>query len=170
MDDTGIVIAFWVLSAMTVGAALGVVVVRNIIHAVVFLVVCFLGLAGLYITLSADFIAVAQMLIYVGAITILLLFAIILTPEEGRNNAEGFLRLPAVALAILTSALLIFVALDTSWTTRDDEGFQETAAAIGELLLDKYVLPFEIASVLLLIALIGAITLVRPEPVEEDQA
>ncbi|MEO6197633.1 MAG: NADH-quinone oxidoreductase subunit J [Dehalococcoidia bacterium] len=169
MDDTGVVIAFWALSLMTIGSALGVVAARNIIHAVVFLVASFLGLAGLYVTLSADFIAVAQMLIYVGAISILLLFAIVLTPRGSRDNAEGFLRLPALALGILVAAALIFAALDTEWAIADREGFDETASLIGDALLDKYALPFEIASVLLLVAVVGSIVLVRPEPIEEDE-
>ena len=169
MDDTGVVIAFWVLAIMTIGSSLGVVGARNIIHAVVFLVASFLGLAGLYVTLSADFIAVAQMLIYVGAISILLLFAIVLTPRDGRDNAEGFLRLPALALALLVGAVLIFAAIDTEWSIAERDGFEETASLIGDALLDKYALPFEIASVLLLVAVIGSIVLVRPEPVEEDE-
>ena len=94
MDDAGTVIAFWVLAAITVGSALMVVAARNLIHAVVFLIVSFMGVAGLYITLSADFVAVTQILIYVGAISILMLFAIMLTPTADRTNAETFLRLP----------------------------------------------------------------------------
>ena len=168
MDDTGTVVAFWVLSAITVGAALGVVVVRNLIHAVVFLVLSFMGVAGLYITLSADFVAVTQILIYAGAISVLLLFAIVLTPTGERGNTESFLRLPALLLALLVGCTLGFVAIDTDWVISDREGFEETASVIGEALLDKYVLPFEIASVLLLVAMLGAIILVRPEtPTEE---
>lgn len=168
MDDTGVVIAFYILAAMTLGSALAVVVVRNLIHAVIALIGTFAGLAGLYLTLSADFIAIAQILIYIGAISILFLFAIVLTPTAGRNNRESFLRIPALALSGLVGAVLIYVAVDTKWSLSDQEGFQETAGTIGELLLDKYVLPFEIASVLLLVAVLGSIILVRPEPVEED--
>src|SRR5947209_8130864 len=103
MDDTGTVVAFWIMAAITVGWALMVVVVRNLIHAVVFLIVSFVGVAGLYITLSADFVAVTQILIYAGAISVLLLFAIVLTPTGSRDNAESFLRLPAVVLAVLVA-------------------------------------------------------------------
>ena len=86
MEDTGAVVAFWILAAITVGAALGVAAVRNLIHSVVLLIVSFAGVAGLYITLSADFIAVVQILIYIGAIAILIIFAIVLTPRAGRLN------------------------------------------------------------------------------------
>ena len=139
------------------------VVVRNLVHAVVFLIVSFIGVAGLYITLSADFVAVAQILIYAGAVSVLILFAIVLTPRGERGNSESFLRLPALLLALLVAFTLGYVAIDTDWAISDREGFEETASVIGEALLDKYVLPFEIASVLLLVAMIGAIVLVRPE-------
>ncbi|HET9476212.1 MAG TPA: NADH-quinone oxidoreductase subunit J, partial [Dehalococcoidia bacterium] len=151
MDDTGTVIAFWMLTAITVGSAVGTAAVRNLIHAVVFLVISFTGIAGLFITLSADFLAVTQVLIYVGAISILMLFAVMLTPRGERGNTEGFLRLPAMLLTGLVAATLIFVALDTDWNLSSREGFEDTATAIGEALLDKFVLPFEIASVLLLV-------------------
>ena len=167
MEDTGTVVAFWILAALTVGAALSVAAVRNLIHSVVLLIVSFAGVAGLYITLSADFIAVVQILIYIGAIAILLIFAIVLTPRAGRLNQEGFMLLPALALAVLVAGTMIFVAFDTNWAISERDGFEETATAIGDLLLDKYALPFEIASVLLLSAIIGAILLVRPEGAEE---
>jgi NADH:ubiquinone oxidoreductase subunit 6 (subunit J) len=168
MDDTGTVVAFYVLAALTVVSALGVVVVRNLIHAVIFLIVSFVGVAGLYITLSADFVAVTQILIYAGAVSVLILFAIVLTPRAERGNAESFLRLPALLLALLVAFTLGYVAIDTEWVISDREGFEETASVIGEALLDKYVLPFEIASVLLLMAMLGAILLVRPEGSTEE--
>ena len=168
MEDTGTVVAFWILAAITVGAALGVAAVRNLIHSVVLLIVTFAGLAGLYITLSAVFIAVVQVLIYIGAIAILIIFAIVLTPRAGRLNQESFMLLPALALAAVVAGTMIFVALDTNWAISDRPGFEGTATAIGDLLLDRYALPFEIASVLLLTAIIGAILLVRPEGAEEE--
>ncbi len=168
MEDTGTIVAFWILTVITVGAAFGVAAVRNLIHSVVLLIVSFAGVAGLYITLSADFIAVVQILIYIGAIAILIIFAIVLTPRAGRLNQEGFMLLPALVLAVLVAGTMIFVAFDTNWAISEREGFEDTATAIGDLLLDKYALPFEIASVLLLSAILGAILLVRPEGAEED--
>ena len=168
MDDTGTVVAFYVLAAITVGSALMVVAARNLVHAVVFLVVSFVGVAGLYITLSADFVAVTQVLIYAGAIAVLMLFAIVLTPRQSRDNSEAFLRLPAALVALLMLITLGYVALDTDWSIAGRDGFEETASVIGEALLDKYVLPFEIASVLLLVAMLGAIVIVRPEGAMEE--
>jgi NADH-quinone oxidoreductase subunit J len=163
MDDTGAVVAFWILTVMTLGAALMVVIVRNLFHAVLSLILSFVGVAGLYITLSADFVAVAQVLIYAGAISVLILFALMLTPQAGRDNAETFLQGPALVLAGLMAATIAGVAAATDWSEASRGPFTETAAAIGDALLNVYVLPFEIASVLLLVAMVGAIVLVRED-------
>ena len=168
MDDAGSILAFWLLAALTVGSALGVVAVRDLIRALVLLITSFLGVAGLYITLSADFVAVAQVLIYAGAISVLLIFAIMLTPLASRDNAETFLQAPGLLLAGLVAFTIGFVSLETDWSIAERGGFEETASAIGEALLSKYVLPFEIASVLLLVAMLGAIVLVRPEGTPEE--
>ena len=168
MDDAGSIVAFWLLAALTVGSALGVVAVRDLIRALVLLITSFLGVAGLYITLSADFVAVAQVLIYAGAISILLIFAIMLTPLASRDNAETFLQVPGLLLAGLVAFTIGFISLETDWSIAERGGFDETASAIGEALLDKYVLPFEMASVLLLVAMLGAIVLVRPEGTPEE--
>ena len=168
MDDAGSIVAFWLLAALTVGSALGVVAVRDLIRALVLLITSFLGVAGLYITLSADFVAVAQVLIYAGAISVLLIFAIMLTPLASRDNAETFLQVPGLLLACLVAFTIGFVSLETDWSIAERGGFEETASAIGEALLSKYVLPFEMASVLLLVAMLGAIVLVRPEGTPEE--
>ena len=168
MEDAGSIIAFWLLAALTLGSALAVVAVRDLIRAVVLLITSFLGVAGLYITLSADFVAVVQVLIYVGAISVLLLFAVMLTPRASRDNAETFFKIPALLLAGLVAFTISLVSLDTDWTVVERGGFEETASAIGEALLDKYVLPFEMAAVLLLVAILGAIVLVHPEGTEEE--
>ena len=168
MDDAGSIVAFWLLAALTVGSALGVVAVRDLIRALVLLITSFLGVAGLYITLSADFVAVTQVLIYAGAISILLIFAIMLTPLASRQNAETFLQVPGLLLAGLVAFTIGFVSLETDWSIAERGGFEETASAIGEALLSKYVLPFEMASVLLLVAMLGAIVLVRPEGTPEE--
>jgi NADH-quinone oxidoreductase subunit J len=168
LEDTGSIVAFWLLAALTVGSALAVVAVRDLIRAVVLLITSFLGVAGLYITLSADFVAVVQVLIYAGAISVLLLFAIMLTPRASRDNAQTFLQIPAFLLAGLVAFTISLISLDTDWSVVERGGFEETASAIGEALLDKYVLPFEMAAVLLLVAMLGAIVLVHPEGTKEE--
>src|SRR5690606_13116968 len=98
MDSLGIVVAFYALSGLTVLASLAVFLVRNLIHAVFLLVFAFLGMAGLFVTLSADFLAIAQVLIYAGSISILMIFAIMLTPLANRSNANSLYVLPGMAL------------------------------------------------------------------------
>lgn len=169
MDDTGSIVAFWLLAVLTVGSAVGVAAVRDLIRAVVLLITSFLGVAGLYVTLSADFVAVAQVLIYAGAISVLLLFAIMLTPQAGRNNAETFFQIPALLLSGLVVAVIAFVSLETDWRVVEDGGFEETATEIGDALLSTYVLPFEMAAVLMLVAMLGAILLVQPEGSPEER-
>ena len=167
MDDLAVVVAFYVLAGLTLISALMVGVVRDLVHAVLFLVLSFIGVAGLYITLSADFVAVVQVLIYVGAISVLMLFAILLTPRSGRDNAAVSFAAPLSVIAGLVGATIIFVGLKTEWSTVDEDRFDTTAAAIGEALLDPFVLPFEVASVVLTVAMIGAIILVRAGEGEE---
>ena len=162
MDETGVVVAFWALTVLTLGSALMVALVRDLIHAVLFLILSFVGVAGLYITLSADFVAVVQVLIYVGAVSVLMLFAILLTPRSARDNASVSYRAPVSVVAGLVGAVIVFVSLKTDWPEAERGPFTTTAAAIGEALLDPYVLPFEVASVLLVVAMVGAIVLVRP--------
>jgi len=160
--------AFWLLSAVTLIAAGGVMMSRNLFHAVLFLIVSFVGIAGFFVLLSAAFLAMAQVLIYVGAITVLLLFAILLTPRAGRDNSETMWAGPAALLGVVLAALLLFVIHDTTWS--ENQSFTElTAGDLGLALLRTWVLPFEVASVLLTAALIGAIMLVRsPEEEAED--
>ncbi len=163
MEDTAVIVAFWTLAVITLGSALMVAMVRDLVHAVLFLVLSFVGMAGLYITLSADFVAVVQILIYVGAISVLMLFAILLTPISSRDNATVPYAAPLSVLAGAVGAVIIFVGLKTDWAKAgDDDRFQTTAAEIGQALLDPYVLPFEVASILLVVAMVGAIMLVHP--------
>lgn len=170
MDETGAVIAFWVLSIVTLGAALMVVMARDLIHAVLFLILSFVGVAGLYVTLSADFVAVSQVLIYAGAISVLMLFAILLTPRSGRDNSSIPYTAPISVLAGLVGAVIIFVATDTEWPKDPERGaFPETASQIGAALIEPHVLAFEIAAVLLVIAMLGAIMLVRPSGGDETR-
>lgn len=166
IEDTGITVAFWVLAATTVGCALMVAFVRNLIHAVLFLALTFVGVAGIYIVLSADFVAVVQILIYAGAVGVLMTFAVMLTPASDRGNASTSFEYPAAILALLVMVIVIFVAYDTTWATHDGPGLTTTARALGEAFLKPYVVPFEVASVLLMTAMVGAIVLSR----EDDDA
>jgi NADH-quinone oxidoreductase subunit J len=169
LDDVGVIVAFYILAVLTLGSAVMVAMVKDLVHAVLFLILSFIGVAGLYITLSADFVAVVQVLIYAGAISVLMLFAILLTPQSARDNSAVSFKAPISVVAGAIGAIIVFVALKTDWATADGDGntYSNTAAEIGRALLDPYVLPFEVASVLLVIAMVGAIVLVRPGGPEE---
>jgi NADH-quinone oxidoreductase subunit J len=141
-----------------------IVLSRNLLHALLFLILTFVGMAGLFITLSADFVAVVQVLIYAGAIAVLMLFAIMLSPRSDRDNAGNLLQLPALVLSTLFTLGMTFVIIQTNWREASRSGSIEgTSTAIGNALLSPFVLPFEIASVLLVAAMIGAIVLVRED-------
>ena len=168
MEGGGVTFAFWVLSAVTLIAAGGVMVSRNLVHAVLFLILTFVGIAGYFVLLSAEFIAMAQVIIYVGAIAVLVLFAILLTPRGSRDNAETKFAAPGILLSICLAAVFLFVINDTAWQT-GDVAPDLRAADLGRALLETWVLPFEIASVLLTAAMVGAIMLTRsPEEEAED--
>jgi len=169
MEGSGPTIAFWILSAVTLVAAGGVMVSRNLLHAVLFLILTFVGVAGFFVLLSADFIAMAQVIIYVGAIAVLVLFAILLTPRASRDNGETKMLLPGVLLSVCLAAVFLFVIQDATWSeAAADPGIG--AGQLGEALLTTWVLPFEVASVLLTAALVGAIMLARSPQEEAEDA
>jgi NADH:ubiquinone oxidoreductase subunit 6 (subunit J) len=175
MDSLGIVVAFYILSAITIVSALSVFLLRNLVHAIVLLILSFLGMAGLFATLSADFIAIAQILIYAGAISVLLVFAVMLTPLSSRNNANSLYAGPGVLAGAAIAALVVFTAIDTSWVQLTGEALRErsfvdTIETIGDQLLGKHLLAFEVASVLLLFALLGAIVLVTDPRGGDDES
>jgi len=174
MEGVGVAVAFWILSGVTIVAALGIMLSRNLLHAVMFLILTFIGVAGFFVLLSAEFLAMAQIIIYVGAIAVLVLFAVLLTPRAGRDNGETKTLVPAVLLAACLGAIALLVITETNWSTVPDsaavnESPRVPATDLGEALLSTWVLPFELASVLLTAALVGAIMLVRsPEEEAED--
>ncbi len=154
---------FYILAAIIIGSGVMVVTMKNIFHSALFLVLCFFGVAGIYVLLSAEFIAAVQVLIYVGAITILMIFAIMLTARlysaQIRQSNEQ-----VVPSLIIVSALLVitvFALSKTAWKLSTQAPDSQSVLSIGKLLLTTYVLPFEIVSVVLLSALIGAIIIAR---------
>ncbi|MBI2934890.1 MAG: NADH-quinone oxidoreductase subunit J [Chloroflexi bacterium] len=156
-------LVFWVLAIVSVASALLMIFTRNIFRSALFLVVSFFAVAGLYILLSADFLAAVQVLVYVGAIGVLIIFAIMLTRELGRANRPGKTKWPALVATALLFGLLSFSILNTDWRVTPQPSFSPTTEALGLKLYSPggFVFPFEIASVLLLAAIIGAIVLVR---------
>ncbi|MDO8671857.1 MAG: NADH-quinone oxidoreductase subunit J [Dehalococcoidia bacterium] len=166
MSDTGVAIAFYVLAAVIVGSTLSVVTVRNVFHAAMYLILSFVAVAGIFITLSADFLAAVQILIYAGAVAILFVIAVMLThvPEQASQNNR--LRAPALFVGALLFAAMTMIMVNTQWIIKADAPAENTPLLIANLLLSSsqgFVLPFEVASVLLLAAMIGAIVVARED-------
>jgi len=158
-------IIFYLIAAITVVSAACVVFSGNIVYSAFSLVGTFGGVAGIYVLLGADFVAAVQILIYVGGIVVIILFAIMLTHRiadvQITNRSVG--KIPALIVTGLVITLLVSTILDSSWIKADKVSYDPTTAQIGELFLKDYLLPFELASIVLLIALIGAVTLSRKE-------
>lgn len=161
--EFGVSIAFWILAVITVMAAIGVVSVRSIFHSAMFLVLAFLAIAGLYITLSADFLAAVQILIYAGAVAILLVFAIMLTRESEQGAAANEQKGRALFVAAMVFVSIGWIVIQTTWNYSSAPPMETTVLPLAELLFNKYVLPFEIASVLLTAAMVGSIILARED-------
>ena len=167
-------IVFILISILTIGSAVVVVTDRNLFRAAIALMASFLGVAGVYVLLEAGFLAVAQLLVYIGAISILIIFAIMMTRRLMQTIESPFNSQPIWGLvgAVLAFVLLAVVALRT-WPTSEFSAPAEVSNAVinlsvkqlGAFLVspDAYVVPFEVASVLLLAALIGAVVIARPE-------
>ncbi len=166
------VASFWTLAAFAAAGAVGVVVARNVFYAAIGLVVSLIAVAGLYVTLDADFLAVAQFMIYVGGIAVLIVFAVMMTAQLKRGSSAN--RLWPAGLAIAT---LLYLGLVTA-IVRADWGIAEPGGASGlpvvggaadagirlpDVLFSTYLLPFELAGVVLLVATIGALVIARDD-------
>lgn len=158
-------VIFIILSAVALIGALGVVVSRNLFHAAIFLVLSFVGVAGYYVLLEAEFLAMIQILVYVGAISILIIFAIMLSrrlmsPEFKARNEQW---LWALVAAVALFVVLVVVLLQVNWPVAQANVPDGTLVELGKAMVnpDQYLLVFEVASVLLLVALVGAVVIAR---------
>lgn len=161
---TNVVIFYLFALAAVIGAA-GVPMSRNIFWSAMGLLSSLIGVGGLYVMLSADFVAVTQLLVYIGGVLVLIIFAVMLTSQireiEVSNRNVGLYA--GGLLFFVVATLLSYVAIWTPWKTVIKPESQETTAAIGHGLLGTWLLPFEVASVVLLATLIGAIVVARKE-------
>jgi NADH-quinone oxidoreductase subunit J len=158
-------LAFYGVSAVLILASLLVVVRTSIVHSALFLVVAFGMTAGIFVLLHAEFVAAVQVLVYVGAVAILVLFGIMMTHRaymaESNATNQQWLWAALVSLAFLICGVLVVVF--TPWKTGGDITKLDTTMEIGNVLFNTYALPFEIVSVLLLAATIGAIVVARED-------
>lgn len=166
--NTQLAVFVFLALATLIGAA-GVALSRNIFWSAMGLLSSLVGVGGMYVLLSADFVAITQLLVYIGGVLVLIIFAVMLTSQIQNVNvtnrsiglAGGYL------LFFVTATMLSFVALWAPWKLTDAPPVADTTAALGDGLLGKWLLPFEVASVLLLATLVGAIVIARKE-VKED--
>ncbi len=157
-------VIFYVVAAVTVIGGLGVVLSRNIVHSALFLILSLLAVAGVFVLLAAEFLAIVQVLIYGGAVTILILFAMMLTrvrdlptQVDGPQKPVAFL----VAGAFLGTSILAVTS--TTWPGQTDKIHVISFQELGNVLFRNWAIPFEVASLVLMVALIGAIILARAE-------
>ena len=168
---------FLMSAVLTLGCALGVAITKNIMHSCIFLLGSLIGIAGLYATLGADFVAVTQIMVYVGGIVILMLFAVMLTGgKDFVSRAQNLLGLAPTmgnkwtygvglfvgAVFLLTNVSLIMNVINSYPAIAIGNEFPSTVSQIGHLLVKEHVLAFELSSVLLLGALVGAAIIARP--------
>ena len=162
--DVGII--FWILSFVVLISGFMVVSLKNIFHCAIFLILCLSAVAGIFILLDAEFLAAAQVLIYVGAISILMIFAIMLTSnlasrrivQTNQNALVAFFVCVAFAMGAI-----VLIGGTRIWNLTSDLLPADNVLSIGKLLMTKFMLPFEVVSILLLAAMIGAIVLARGE-------
>ncbi len=169
------IVSFGILGVMMIGTALGVVLLPKIVHSAFLLAGVFISISGLYILLNADFVAAAQILVYVGAVNVLILFAIMLV-----NKQEDYAKLPGRLIRKVATAVVCFglfallgtMVLVTPWSldSTSPAVVENTVIALGEHFFSDYLLPFELASVLLLMAMVGAIILARRDLIPESLA
>ena len=158
-------ICFLILSAVIISGSLAVVLLENIVYSAFLLGGVFMAVAGLYLLLNASFVAAAQILVYVGAVNVLILFAIMLVNKKEKLKPIKGLKTRKVISSFICGGLLILllrVSITTKWNLPGPTSIGEVATErIGEHLFTDYLLPFELASILLLMAMIGAIVLAR---------
>ncbi len=164
MTDLSEIIAFYIFTTLILGFALMVVFARDVVHSAIFLLLSMLSVAGFYVLLNAEFLAAVQIFIYAGAVTVMILFVIMLTatrilPQKAWK--EGF-SLSALVIAGSLLAAIGFILFRTLWVYEFTAPLKNTGD-LGILLFRNYILPFEVAGIILLVALVGAIVLARKE-------
>lgn len=156
---------FYILASIVLISAFFTALSSRLVHAAFSLLFTFFGLACMYIYLGADFVGITQVLIYVGGILVLLLFGVMFTGRESAGAIkQSIQRKWGVVLFVILLILLIPVLVMTPWPTMpkpETKPLESTISPVGDLLLTKYLLPFEVASLLLLVALIGAVVIAR---------
>jgi len=157
-------IIFYIVAGLALLGALGVVTSGDIVHSALFLILALLMTAGVFVLLSAEFIGLVQILIYGGAITILVIFALMLTRARQMRLRLNGSQLPfAVVAGAVLGAMLVFMIVQTTWPGTTDHVTLVPFEQFGTVLFRVYSVPFELASLVLLVALVGAVVIARTE-------
>lgn len=166
---TASTVVFYLMAGLAVACAVGVALSQNILHAAFSLLGTLAGVAGLYFLLGADFVGVVQLLVYVGGILVLILFAVLLTRDilDIKISNLSVSLLGGVPAALLVLAMTIHALTRGAPFTITTPAAASTVARIGDALLREYLLPFELASIVLLVALVGAMVIARRAVKEE---
>ena len=156
---------FYIMAATVIAGGLGVVLIRSTVYAALFLIMSLLGVAGLYILLSVEFLALVQVLIYGGAVMVLVIFALVLTRVKDIAEARPFGAQAPLAAVAAIALLATFIAMftQTEWPRDNDTLTVVPFTSIGDALFGRWAVPFEIASGVLLVALMGAIVIAMQE-------
>ncbi|HHP51105.1 MAG TPA: NADH-quinone oxidoreductase subunit J [Moorella mulderi] len=154
---------FWLLAALVIGSALAVVLLKNIVHSALYLFLTFVGVAGLYILLHAEFLAAVQLLIYAGAIAVLIVFAVMLVRRGDirLSNLYSIHFLPALVVSLVLFALVAVAVGRQLWLGYLAPPPEEPLVSLARNFLGEYVIAFEVAAILLLSAIVGAVLIVR---------
>jgi len=159
-------VVFYAIAILTVGSSMIVAFSRNIVYSTFALLGAFMGVVGVYVMLAADFVAMVQLLVYVGGILVLTIFAVMLTQgiaDVTVSNREVGIA-PALVTVLIVGAVMLFAVFHTPWQQAAVPGASNpTTYGIGNAFLGSYALPFEVASLVLLAALMGAIVISRHE-------
>ena len=159
---------FYFIAALTVMGGMGVVFARNVVYSALFLILALLAVAGIFLLLSAEFLALVQVLIYGGAVTVLVLFALMLTRARDMPSALDSPQKPFAFLAALgVLSVFLVAAVGTTWPGETEEITAIPLRDFGDALFRTWALPFEVASLVLMVALVGAIVLARVEEGEQ---
>jgi NADH-quinone oxidoreductase subunit J len=159
----GLATAFWIMAVVMVGSALAVIFLRNVFRAALALILCFIAVAGIYITLSADFLAAVQILVYVGAISVLIILGIMMTREVQKGSPVNKMEIPAAIVATVLLGILVYTVTNTPWSISAQSPLTPTTMPLATRLFSEngFILPVEIGAVLLLAAILGAIVITR---------
>lgn len=159
----GLAAAFWIMAVVMIVSALAVLFLRNVFRAALALILCFIAVAGIYITLSADFLAAVQILVYVGAISVLIILAIMMTRDVQKGSPVNKMQIPVAVVATVLLGILVYTVTNTPWKIAAESPLSPTTVPLATRLFSEsgFILPVEIGAMLLLAAILGAIVITR---------